>query len=228
MPGRSLKEKELLDLYESCLSAGKAEKAFLLLSAVHPDKPLEDLAKTGLGDRDRSLWDFRKKVFGRQLDAKFQCHECEEWLEISLGNDFQFPAKISESACVKFEGKVYEIRLPICQDIIEAGVRKNGFDPIQLCPDGPWQNAKFRQAAAQAVDEADPALDISFSTTCSECDTPVCATLDISDFLWADLAAKSKLVLSQIAILASRFGWTENDCLSLTSKRRALYLEIVS
>ena len=226
MVKRKLKDRDVLDLYEICLSERKSDRAFSIFRAVQSDKSEKSLLETELGDRDRELWNFRQSTYGQTLDAKFQCHVCDEWLELQLNDSFQFPRKITNMPIVHFKEEEFQIRLPKCKDLKHSS--QTGFDPSALCPGAPWEDPEFRKIAAAEVEKADPALEISFSTQCVSCDSNVTASFEICDFLWADIKDEAKNILSQIAQLASQFGWTESDCLSLSPQRRALYLGMIS
>jgi hypothetical protein len=74
---------------------------------------------------------------------------------------------------------------------------------------------------------ADPMAEIPLTLRCPACDNEWIATLDIATFLWTEIEARAKRILSEIHALASQYGWTEKEILSLSEQRRALYMGMV-
>ena len=52
--------------------------------------------------------------------------------------------------------------------------------------------------------------------------------LRIDPALWAELEAVARRLAMEVHTLASAYGWSESEILSLSDARRRLYLEMVS
>jgi hypothetical protein len=74
---------------------------------------------------------------------------------------------------------------------------------------------------------ADPAAEIRIALRCPSCGHEHDQALDIATFLWAEIAALAKRLLREVHALASAYGWTEEQVLSMSAARRSLYMEMV-
>ena len=52
-------------------------------------------------------------------------------------------------------------------------------------------------------------------------------SVDVGRFLWAEVETLARRVLWEVHTLASAYGWSESDTLSLGAARRAMYLRLV-
>ncbi|MDB2438595.1 hypothetical protein N9W89_07740 [Hellea sp.] len=218
----ALSDTELLELYTEGRNLTQQSRMLLTLQIILGSPPERDLNALSLGDRDRCFWTAREKLSGTAFDAKIECQSCQEWMEISCGPDFAIPEKVQDSAVVPFQGEDYELRLPNISDLQAA---KAGFPYERLNPSAPWQEPLFRKNASQALEKADPGMDVLFLANCENCESSIEASLDVFRFLWTDLQARAQSLLGEIITLARAFGWSETQCLSLPPARRRLYLE---
>jgi hypothetical protein len=53
------------------------------------------------------------------------------------------------------------------------------------------------------------------------------AALALPALVWAELQARATALLADVHVLASAYGWTEPQVLSLSPERRAAYLELI-
>jgi hypothetical protein len=74
---------------------------------------------------------------------------------------------------------------------------------------------------------ADPLAETRLTLHCPKCENDWEETLDIVSFLWAEIEARARRLLLDIHTLASAYGWTESEILSLGANRRASYVEMV-
>ena len=220
-----LTERQLLDLYASSKACSEQERAFFILHSLQPDMPISDLEQLCLGDQDRFLWAARQQLFGGGFEAKIQCPDCEEWMELGMDASFAIPPKIKDRIKLTFKGQTYQLRLPNISDLKEA---KKGFPYHRLAKNAPWNNTSFRQKAAKALEAADPGMDVIFAANCSDCQASLNASFDAFRFLWADMQERAHSILSEIIDLAHAFGWSELECLRLGPARRRAYLERIS
>jgi hypothetical protein len=140
------------------------------------------------------------------------------------------------------EGVVVEFRLPNSWDLAA----------IATCPDTATADALLLQRCilkahqeGTAVDlqalpppliiqltehmvEADPQAEILLSLNCAACGHEWQALFDILSFFWTELTAQAQRLLQEVHTLARFYGWREADILSMSAKRRARYLELVT
>jgi hypothetical protein len=62
---------------------------------------------------------------------------------------------------------------------------------------------------------------------CPTCETSWQATLDIVEFIWAEIDVRARRLLWEVHTLAAAYGWSESETLLLSPARRALYVEMV-
>ena len=75
---------------------------------------------------------------------------------------------------------------------------------------------------------ADPGIDVVFDIACPDCGAVTPSAFDATGFVWRDIEALALRLFSEVATLARAFGWSEAETLSLTSRRRARYVEMVT
>jgi hypothetical protein len=92
----------------------------------------------------------------------------------------------------------------------------------QACLDTAWQRAF---GAALALDN--PRTDPQIGLDCPACGARWEETLDIADFLAADLRAAAQRLLDDVHVLALAYHWSERDILELPTARRRHYLRRV-
>ncbi len=83
------------------------------------------------------------------------------------------------------------------------------------------------EAVGEQMALADPLAEIRLALRCPECGDEAEETLDVVSFVWAQIAARAQRLLWEVHAIASAYGWSEAEVLSLSSARRALYLEMV-
>jgi hypothetical protein len=74
---------------------------------------------------------------------------------------------------------------------------------------------------------ADPLAEILLSFDCPNCGACFQESLDLASFLWAEVEDRARRMLREVHALASAYGWSEAQILSLGPARREIYLEMV-
>ncbi len=74
---------------------------------------------------------------------------------------------------------------------------------------------------------ADPLAEIRIALRCPGCGNESAETLDIVSFLWGEIQARAKRLLWEVHAIASVYGWSEAQVLSLSATRRSHYVEMV-
>lgn len=83
------------------------------------------------------------------------------------------------------------------------------------------------EIAVQRMVKADPMADIQLAMTCPSCARQWNAVLDIVSFLWSEIEAWAWRLLHDVHTLASAYGWSERDILTMSANRRQCYLQMV-
>ena len=90
----------------------------------------------------------------------------------------------------------------------------------QACPD---DEASIDDALATR----DPLVAFSVSCTCPSCGSGHDLPVDVEGIALARLAARQRVLLHEIHVLASAYGWNEREILAITPERRARYLSLI-
>jgi hypothetical protein len=82
-------------------------------------------------------------------------------------------------------------------------------------------------AIAGVLAEADPLVAFSVSCTCPACDAPAEVSIDLEEIALTRLRQRQGAMLREIHLLASRYGWSEEQILAIPAARRARYLSLI-
>lgn len=163
-------------------------------------------------------------------------------LEICAPNDRIVESKL-ETAIYRLISGGCEVhfRLPTVADLAElspqAGDSQNRDHLLRACllsatrdgRDLPLADLPATVAAAvvQRMAELDPQADVQFDLCCPQCGHRWNVPLDIVSFFWTELQALAVRLLREVHDLATAYGWSEAEILSLTPRRRQAYLELI-
>jgi len=247
----ALTQGDLLALWESGRTLHPLDQGVLAVRAAFPQTRRESVADWPLGRRNRALAELRCVHFGTQLRGWTACRGCGDKLEFEMdGRALMEQAEPeanhlekheSEDRRVVVNGTVF--RLPTSRDLaLIASERDAGAAAILLAKrcrvgdsqddfDGPrpletWTEEEL-EAVGEGMAEADPLAEILLSFECPACGDTCREPLDLAAFLWEEIEARAKRLLLDIHALASAYGWSEAEILSLSEARRQCYLEMV-
>jgi hypothetical protein len=83
------------------------------------------------------------------------------------------------------------------------------------------------EAITTHMAETDPQADVQFDLTCPACGHRWLAAFDVMAFLWNEIDTWARRVLRDVHVLASAYGWSEADILSMGAMRRQAYLDLI-
>lgn len=234
---------EFLDAWERGLHAKQVERGLELLAVARPDIAPDALPDVGVGERDALLLSLREVTFGPDMTALIRCPSCGESLELGFTTaDVRHEAPLSPSAALtlQHDGHDIQLRLLTSRDLAaaeEADLAQRRRILLERCVVSTRINgepasaaqlpAPVAEAAIQRMAEADAQADVQLAMSCAECGHAWRAPFDIVSFFWAELEAWVERTLREVHVLASRYGWTEREILSLSPLRRRQYLDIV-
>jgi len=243
-PTARLGTAHALALWEQGRARHAVDRALLLLGAVRPGTPWDELADLPVGRRDAALLALRRASFGTRLEVATGCVACGETLAFELdlaafggvegvkdddgGDDGD---GLVQAAAIELDGRRY--RRPTSRDLAaiahetdaEAArrqlLKRCGLDDAAAQPE-----TLTRVEAALAA--ADAAADITLALRCEACGTRFEADFDIAALLWQDIEAAARRALLDVDLLARAYGWSEREVLALSDTRRAAYVELAS
>lgn len=232
-------------MWERGLPESRQRRALLLLEASGEGDAFDALARLNLGDRDARLLTLRERLFGARLVSITECPACAQRVEMEFAiADIRVPATAGPGGPLRVQESGYDVtfRLPNSLDLdaLDPGaapatnrlrlfelcvleVRESGEPvPVAVLP----PNLLERMAAAMAA--ADPQADVQLSLRCPHCAHAWEAVFDIAAYLWGEVHDWAGRVLKEVHVLASAYGWRENDILALSPLRRRAYLELLN
>ncbi len=228
-------DRLLLDLWDRADAVPMAARPAVLLDGLRhlaglpADPPAESLP---IGQRDRALMRLRMQVFGPQVALRADCPDCGETFALSL----DLPELVGADdgagtpALLEIGPDRVPLRPPATDDLIAvlalpAPARAGAL--LARCALAPLPrplSADEIKAGAQALALADPHADIQLATTCPACGAEQVLGFDIAASLWDDLTRLTRRLLREVHHLASAYGWTEAQILSIPAARRRAYI----
>jgi hypothetical protein len=236
---------DLLRAWERGLDQRPIQRALTLLAAAWPDTPPDVLAGLSIGQRDARLLTLRESIFGPHLASLAICPDCSESLELSFDvADIRVAPEIEPAAelTASIEGYEVRFRLPNSRDLVAASneaisdtmcqvllqrcllavIHDDKAQPVNQLP------THIEQAIVERMANCDAQADIELTFTCPACEHQWQARFDIVSYLWTELDAWVCRILREVHVLASAYGWREDDILALGPRRRQIYLDMIS
>ena len=239
----TLNAAALLAAWEQGISQPPVRRALVLLAAAYPDKSWKEWAETPIGERDRRLLGLRQQLFGARIEALATCPNCAERLELNFEtNDVCTPAPLNGSDLqVECDGYEVRCRVPTSADLLEvsgADARQGRQTLLERCVmtaqhgDEIVEPALLPEPVVEAMmtemANADPQADVQVALDCPECKHHWLMDFDILSYLWSELSDWAPRLLREVHLLASNYGWSERDILSMSGFRRRQYLEMIA
>lgn len=230
-----------LHVWEYGRHLGPPDRAAWLLRASHPQLTPDQVDRLSLGQLEALLLQVRQSWFGAQLASVAVCPACGEQLEFSFSAadlgalDYPAPPPALEVAQGAYQ---LTLRPPTLADWrLAAGEDVAGAALFQRCViaatvdgaplDVATAPATLAQLAAQALQQADPLVEMALALTCPACGHAWSAPLNALAFLWQELEAWAWRTLHTVHRLASAYGWSEAEILRLSAWRRQYYLTLL-
>jgi len=127
-----------------------------------------------------------------------------------------------------------QFRLPTSRDlakVLTADLETSAVRLLELCRIGDGAAKEWDEAAVSDAGEilaaADPLAETQLALDCPSCAHQWNDVLDIGSFVWAEIESRALRLLCEVHILASAYGWSEAETLSLSAARRAGYMRMV-
>jgi hypothetical protein len=237
---QALSATGLLNLWEEGFRRTPVEQALLLLYAAFPERTREELAQLNIGQRDALLLRIREQTFRPNLVGLSACPNCGERLETTFTADEileSMPALVKENAPFILESGNFKLtfRLPTSLDVHEASNREGLLAACVLealrddtSIDVTELPEELIQALTNRMEQIDPLANLTLPFTCPACGTNWQSLFDITSFFWSEINAWAARILYEVHLLASAYGWSEKDILSMSALRRQHYLGMVS
>jgi hypothetical protein len=232
----------MLTAWERGVRQGMAQRGLTLLSLAEPETDLLSLAAMSIGDRDRRLLILRETWFGPNMTGLVTCPNCHEELEIELATTAlrATAGEATPDLTIRADAHDIQLRLPDSRDLIAAAGREiedaiqsllracvvsAAIDGVGIEPEA--LPLHLVALASKRLSDADPLADLRLDLGCANCGRRWQKPFDIVSFLWTELDAWAGRTMREIHALASAYGWSEREILSLSPTRRRSYLRIL-
>lgn len=232
----ALSAAQLLSVWEHGARRHPLDRALLLFAVAEPGLAPDALADAPLGACNAALMRLRRDCFGAAIPAWTNCPACGERMSFEL-DLAQLPAMTPVLDVVEVEGHRFRCpgarqlgALADCPDADEAA-RRLLLSCIADEAQAPADNAMIDQLlvhAEHAIEAADPWADLAVDYQCPACGHAGEAAFDIASYLWEEIEAHAGRLLDEVHLLASSYGWREDEILALGDVRRAAYLARVT
>lgn len=222
-----ISEADLLAMWEAGQNADRITRPAALLRAGGAGEAPERLP---IGTRDRRLLALRQEWFGgRAFETVDDCPRCGTSVEATFDAPPPSPAKTI--APVVVGDLEIDYRLPDTTDLAAlAGCRDASTGRALLAArcTGRELSDDAIAALARAMADADPDGDLRMLLTCPDCRHEWDSLFDPAMYFWREVDAAAMGVFREVDALATAYGWTEHEILSLSRTRRAAYLALVT
>ena len=206
-------------------------------------KTKQVLLQLSIGDRTTILFNARKMILGDIIQCTAKCIICNNKmsLDLSISDLLRAHNSYNHKEIYEFETGGYKIKIrPL-----------NAFDQDKLIK----RNTSILSAEAELVkscivnsipvlptiipksiveilgskmEDIDPLSDLTLNISCPECNKKFQILFPAEEFILRELLANSKNLEREIHWLAFHYGWDEDTILSLPSKKRRKYVELIN
>ncbi|MGV9264241.1 hypothetical protein ACWDRR_06200 [Kitasatospora sp. NPDC003701] len=233
-----LTEAGLLAVWEAGRGKDAVRRALVLAAAGGADpSTVADLAVGTCGELVLAL---RERCFGPTFPCAVTCPSCHEELELELSADDVRAGGADGERRLRVEGFEIEFRLITGRDLLAVGAgtpdaRRALLGRVltsavahgeRVGPEG-LPDAVL-DALAGALSAQDPQADVRLELDCVACGHAWASPFDATAHLWAELDAYARRLVHDVHVLASAYGWSEDEVLAIGPARRQCYLELVT
>ena len=182
------------------------------------------------------LLNLHERCFGSVVPCELECPACGERLETELSTDLlRVDAGGPDVMRVDVDGVGATVRPLTSRDVLAV----EALDPearrlvlssciVDSAAPAEHLDAGLMDAVEDALSELDPQADIEVSLDCQSCGARWSWPFDVASFVWLEIDAYIRRLLTEVRWLALAYGWTEAECLTVSPLRRRFYLEAVA
>jgi hypothetical protein len=231
----------ILYAWERGLEQSAVERGVTLLALACPSASSDELASVSVGERNRRLLALREAVFGPRMTGLAACPQCGNQLELEISaSDLRVPP--DDDAPLQLAGDDYDIRLrlPDSRDLLLTAGQPQSAAALLLerCVVSARHHGAtvspadlpeaMRDSIADRLSTADPLVNIRLATICADCGHRWSPPFDVVSFLWTEVDACAVRLLRDVHVLATAYGWSEQEIVNLSPQRRRFYLRMLT
>jgi hypothetical protein len=190
-------------------------------------------------DRDRLLATIYRSTYGQRIDSTSRCTECGSLFDLAFSLDDLIAAvdgtPASQIAVPLPDGTFRTVdgvrfRLPSGEDeIAVAALPPEEAEQalLERCLVEAPMGANTRAAVEEAIEEIAPVLDLDLNTACPECGVRQVVHFDMQFYLLRALEQERAHIAREIHRLATAYGWSLQEILSLRRSERRMFVELI-
>lgn len=214
---------------ELALGGVDTRAAVQLLDRLFDDAPPGGAGALSASDRDGLLAALHRALWGDRIVSSLDCGACGEPYDLSFElsalqrqlHRQAPPAPVIAARTLDDDGA--RLVLPSADEEDAAALLGAEEGGAQLLASIAPQPSAGRAAICARLDVLAPLIDVELETHCAECGAMQLARFDIQSFVLQRLLDERELVLGEVHALASGYGWSLQDIVSLPrSLRRSL------
>jgi len=190
-------------------------------------------------DRDQAMAAIYKNTFGNRISSTINCAGCSEPFDLDfLMDDLQaYQASLrNDTELEQLESGVFRMddntvfRLPIGEDEAAVSGMPRDLAEKQLLSSCMVQGdvAESGEAVESAMQSIAPIFALDLAAKCPECGLEQAVHFDVQAYLISAILNRRKQLLRDVHRLASAYGWSHLEILSLPSNLRRVYSSMVA
>lgn len=240
---RALDARDILRLWESCQALHPIDRSLEILR-IGTDAAWDELVALPLGERERRAAALRIHSFGVAAEGAATCPACGvvHELELPLAEVAAAPPVAADAWVAEVDDLTLALRVPDSRDLAAVAGCVSEADAVrvllarcvtEVARDGePVAVAAIPDTAVGAIaaliEARDGTADLRISLRCVSCDHAWDECLDAGEYLWLEIRDRARRLLYEVGVLARAFHWSEDAILSMSTRRRTAYLEMVA
>ena len=223
-----LNTSDFISLWEKGYGDHPLDRAVGLITALD-DIDRNDVVALSVDERDRALFQICANLFGPEIRLFADCTECgaESQVDFSTGDVMALGSEDRTFQISDGRRKI-NCRLPDSRDLAHAlssATPRKTLLASLLDREDPDDD--LLGVVETALAKHSGLADFSLVHDCPECGTNTDTSFDILDYVWRRIAAEAQRLVREVHLLASAYGWSSEEILSLSSPRRALHIAMV-
>ena len=242
MPG--LSGAQIIDIWDLGRQRNTIERSLVALALAYPEKSWDEMESLPIGQRDALLMRLYAATFGTVVQACHRCPACDEKVEVDLALTEFLASDVPPVEPLEFHYEGYDVsfRLPDSRDLTgilnmesEADARRflaseciREIRENDSVVERYLLDDSFVMTLSSQIAESDALAEIEIELKCPDCDHLWNSSFDIGSFFWSRIESGARRLMSDVALLASRFGWSEQAILEMSPHRRETYLNLSS
>jgi hypothetical protein len=234
MPMATLTAADWLVIWDMAEQESALDRSHRIAAAAYPD---DDVAADTPGRRNKRLLSVLLQLGNRRIACVTTCSNCETLLDLDLdaveiSDLYRDPP---DTVCVEHQGAQFRFRLPSLRDFAAVVDNPTGEGPLVLLARRCLVNGDTAQvtdpllieALSIEYDRADPLGHVSIELQCPQCAGRNTPAIDVGALLWNEIDVMATVLMRDVHMLASAYGWRENDILAMSTQRRRRYVAMV-